>query len=134
MHLLDGQHSAQVVAGLLTELSRRYAEVLDAPIERVRAFVTLHPVGTWATAGAIAGESAPYFTALVLAGRPVEQRQRLLASFTDALVDQLGVRRELVRGQIVPIEPEDWAIGGVPASAARRDEMHARTVAAESGR
>ena len=56
----------------------------------------------------------------------MEQRHRLLAELTDLLVGVLGVDRGRVRGRIVRVDPEDWAIGAVPASAARRDEIAAR--------
>jgi phenylpyruvate tautomerase PptA (4-oxalocrotonate tautomerase family) len=65
----------------------------------------------------------------VLEGRPVEQRHRLLSGFTDILVDVLGVARSRVRGRIIQVHPDDWAIGGVPASGARRDEIAARAAA-----
>ena len=62
----------------------------------------------------------------MLEGRAAEQRRRLLEAFTDLLVDLLGVDRKLVRGRIIQVSPDDWAIGGVPASVARRSEIAAR--------
>jgi 4-oxalocrotonate tautomerase family enzyme len=125
VHLVAGRHAPARHGELLRALSARYAEVLDSPIERVRGYVTLHEPEHWATAGE-PGVEAPYVTAIVLQGRPVEQRQRLLAGFTDVLVEVLGVDRALVRGRIVQVHPDDWAIGGVPASAARAGEIAAR--------
>jgi phenylpyruvate tautomerase PptA (4-oxalocrotonate tautomerase family) len=125
VHLLEGAHSATQHADLLAALTRRYAEVLDSQVERIRAVVVPHRPEHWATGGE-QGVEAPYFTALVLEGRPVEQRHRLLGTFTDVIVDVLGVERALVRGRIVPVHPDDWGIGGVPASAARRTEIAAR--------
>jgi 4-oxalocrotonate tautomerase family enzyme len=125
VHLVEGEHPPAHVTQLLTALSRRYAEILDSPPERIRAVVTEHPARSWATGGVV-GVEAPYFTAVVLEGRPAEQRHRLLAAFTDVLVDTLGVDRRLVRGRIIQVPPDDWAIGGVPASAARRGEIEAR--------
>ncbi len=126
VHLVEGEHTAAQHVELLTRMSARYAEVLASPLERVRAYLTLHRPEHWATGG-VAGVEAPYFTAIVLEGRPAEQRRRLLEAFTDILVDTLGVDRRLVRGRIIQVPPEDWAIGGVPASAARRDEIAARS-------
>ena len=125
VHLVEGEHAPAHVTQLLTALTRRYAEVLDSPPERVRALVVEHPPRLWATGGVV-GVEAPYFTALVLEGRPAEQRRRLLEAFTDVLVDTLGVDRRLVRGRIIQVPPDDWAIGGVPASATRRTEIEAR--------
>lgn len=125
VHLIEGSHTAAQHAELLTALSTRYAEVLDAPPERIRAYLTLHRPEHWFTGGG-PGVDAPYFTALVLEGRPVEQRHRLLGAFTDVLVDVLGVDRAVVRGRIVPVHPDDWGIGGVPAGTARAREIAAR--------
>jgi Uncharacterized protein, 4-oxalocrotonate tautomerase homolog len=115
VHLVEGMHTPAQHAELLTTMSARYAEVLESPLQRVRAYLTLHRPEHWATAGVpAAGDAAPYFTAIVLAGRPAEQRHRLLGAFTDILVDVLGVDRGLVRGRIIQVDPDDWAIGGVP--------------------
>jgi 4-oxalocrotonate tautomerase family enzyme len=125
VHLLAGEHAPSQVADLLRALTTRYAEVLDAPVERIRAFVTEHPPQHWATGGEV-GVEAPYFTALVLADRPVEQRRRLIGAFTDVIAGVLGVDRRLIRGRIEPVDPDDWGIAGIPASAARRSEIDAR--------
>jgi 4-oxalocrotonate tautomerase family enzyme len=130
VHLVEGLHAPAQHSTLLTTLSARYAEVLGSPIERVRVRLALDRPEHWATGGvpaAVEPVSAPYFTAVVLEGRPVQQRQRLLAEVTDILVDVLGVDRSLVRGRIVPVHPDDWAIGGVPASEVRRAEVAARS-------
>lgn len=137
VHLVDGAHSAAQHAALLTTMSARYAAILTSPIERVRAYLTLHRPEHWATAGVPASTgpgSAPYFTAIVLAGRPVEQRHRLLAELTDILVEVLGVDRGLVRGRIIQVDPDDWGIAGTPAAAARRDEIATRAAAATRDR
>lgn len=129
VHLVEGDHSPDEHARLLERMSVRYAEVLASPLERIRAHLTLHAREHWAVGGATGTEPAPYFTAIVLEGRPMEQRHRLLADLTDVLVDVLGVDRSRVRGRIIQVPPDDWAIGGVPASGARRDEIAARTAA-----
>jgi 4-oxalocrotonate tautomerase family enzyme len=129
VHLVDGAHTPDQHERLLGKLSAVYAELLEAPVDRIRAFITLHPSPLWATGGVAASRdhrSAPFFTALVLEGRPVEQRHRLLERFTDVIVDVLGVDRDLVRGLIQTIPPDDWGIGGVPASVKRRAEIEAR--------
>lgn len=125
VHLLEGRHRPERVAALLAALTTRYAEILDSPVERVRACVRTYPPEHWATGGE-PGREAPYVEALVLAGRPVEQRHRLLAGFTDLVVEILGADRALVRARTVPVDPDDWGIAGRPASAARRAEIDAR--------
>jgi 4-oxalocrotonate tautomerase family enzyme len=125
VHLVEGEHAAAQVAELLGRMSARYAEVLESPLERIRAYVTLHRPEQWATGG-VTGVEAPYFTAIVLEGRSAEQRRRLLGAFTDIIVDTLGVDRRGVRGRIIPVSPDDWAIGGVPASSVRSTEIAGR--------
>ncbi len=130
IHLVAGAHDDRRIEDLLRRVSERYAAVLESPIVRVRAFVTMHAPQHWMTGGvtaAVDGDPAPYFAAAVLEGRPVEQRHRLLAELTDVLCDVLGVTRSRVRGRVVQVPPDDWAIGGVPAATRRRDEIVARS-------
>lgn len=131
-HLVEGQHSSEQLRALLTRASALYSDVLDSPIDRVRAFVTRYPADHVAVAGELVSDhprSAPYFEFLVLAGRPVEQRHRLLAGFTDLMVELLGSPRELIRGKVIQLDPADWGIGGEPASVTRRTEIEARATA-----
>lgn len=135
-HLVEGMSTPEQDERLLLGACRFYAEVLDAPMDRVRAFITPHRPSQMAVAGDLVahnGLHAPWFDCIVLEGRPLEQRQRLLRGFTDLLVDVLGVRRDLVRGCCRRVPPEDWAIGGEPASVLRKDEVDARARAAASG-
>lgn len=132
-HLVEGLSTPGQDERLLLGACRLYADVLRAPMERVRAFITPHRASQFAVAGDLVahnGLNAPYFDFIVLDGRPLDERHRLLAGFTDLLVDTLGVRRELVRGSCRRVEPQDWAIGGEPASALRKDEVDARARAA----
>ena len=128
-HLVEGLTTPAQDERLLIGACQLYAEVLKAPMERVRAFITLHKATHFAVAGGLAahnGLHAPYFEFIVLDGRPLEDRHRLMRGFTDLLVDALGVRRDLVRGSCRRVEPQDWAIGGEPASVIRKDEVAAR--------
>lgn len=128
-HLTDGVNSADDMARLLVEASKLYAQVLDSPMERVRAFVDLHPASLVAVAGELVSETprnAPYFEFLVLEGRPLRQRHDLMRGFTDLLVDVLGAPVELVRGRAIVLDPDDWAIAGMPASVRRASEIAAR--------
>ena len=128
-HLVEGLTTPAQDERLLIGACQLYAEVLKAPMERVRAFITLHKATHFAVAGGLVAHNrlhAPYFDFIVLDGRSLEDRHRLMRGFTDLLVDTLGVRRDLVRGSCRRVEPQDWAIGGEPASVIRKEEVAAR--------
>ncbi len=128
-HIVEDKYTPDQLEHLLLESSKLYAEVLKSPIERVRAFVTLHKPSLFAVAGKLVSSSqadAPYFSFIVLEGRPIEERHRLLTGFTDLVVDILGAKRDLVRGGCTPIHPENWCIAGTPASVARQAEIQSR--------
>lgn len=129
-HLADGTFDRTQQQRLLVEASQCYSQVLESPMERVRTFIVRYDPAAVAVAGEVVADgahAAPYFTAIVLAGRPAEQRHELLARFTDLIVEILGVQRDSVRGQIIEVDPENWGIAGVAASAVRADEIAART-------
>ena len=50
-HLLAGQTTPEQDERLLVEASRLYSELLAAPIERVRTFITAHAPGQFAVGG-----------------------------------------------------------------------------------
>jgi phenylpyruvate tautomerase PptA (4-oxalocrotonate tautomerase family) len=130
VHLVEGLHTPAQHAELLVALSTRYAEVTDVPLDRVRAHLTLHRPELWANGGIPAdGRSAPYFTAVLFSDRPAELRRRLLGALTDLIVDVLGVDRRLVHGEVVPVHPDDWAVGGVPGGTSRRAFAATRSAA-----
>ncbi|RZL84202.1 MAG: 4-oxalocrotonate tautomerase [Rhodococcus sp. (in: high G+C Gram-positive bacteria)] len=135
-HLVDGAYTPKQHRELLTAASRCYAEVLDSPIERVRAFVVRYHPEDVAVAGSIVGAGAappaPYFTAIVLAGRPALQRQELAARFTDLIVEILGAQRSLVRGQVIEVDPANWTIAGNPAATIRAGEIATRAGGAQT--
>lgn len=117
---------------LLEEASVQYAEALASPLDRVRIFVHRLPPESVAVGGRVVADGAlpaPFFTALVLRGRPVEQRHRLLAVFTDLLVEILGADRSLIRGLVTEVDPDGWGIAGLPASRLRATEIAARAAA-----
>ena len=129
IHLVAGQHTTEQVGELLQACSALFAEVLKAPVERIRVFATEYAPthaclgGQLVSAGA---PPAPYFSFIVLEDRSVEDRQRLLTGFTDRIVDILGVDRSRVRGGIVPVAASDWSIAGQPANILRAAEIAAR--------
>lgn len=128
-HLVEDHCSAEQKVRLLKAASLLYSQVLLSPMERVRAFVTLHAADEFAVAGDVVGANglhAPYFDFIVLEGRPLEERQRLMSGFTELLVDILAVERSLVRGRCIRVEPHDWSIGGLGADVLREQEISAR--------
>ncbi|MDE3011009.1 MAG: tautomerase family protein [Pseudomonadota bacterium] len=133
-HLVSGQANAAQHAQLLRRATALYADLLAAPVERIRVFITEHPASQFMVGGRLASEGgapAPFFDCIVMDGRPVEQRHRILAEFTELLVDVLGVDRTVVRGTCRRVDPDDWGIAGQPASVLRAAELRERALQSE---
>lgn len=131
-HLVEDQYSAAQIERLLLESSTFFADALSSPVDRVRVFAHLHRAGAVAVSGRLVADSgvrAPCFEFVTLDGRPVEERHQLLAGFTRIVVDVLGVDAALVRGACWPVHPDNWGIGGVPASVLRGQEIERREAA-----
>ncbi|MCE0765778.1 tautomerase family protein [Pseudonocardia kujensis] len=125
-HLVRGTFTPDQGRELLVRASAVYAEVLDSPIERIRVVLVPVEPDLLAVGGvpvADGGAPAPYFTAVVLAGRPAPQRAELLRRLTGLLVELLDVPASAVRGHVVEVHPENWGIGGTPASVARAGRL-----------
>lgn len=121
---------------LATESCHILAEVLDTPIDRTRAFISLYPRGLAAVAGEMLPEGsggAPFFHFYIGSRRPKEHRPVVLARLTDLLVDALGVDRSLIRGYADPTEAEDWGVAGVPLNLARAAEFQPAAPDAQAG-
>ena len=133
IHLVAGQHAPEAVERLLIQSGTLFAEVLKCPVDRIRTFVTEHAPRQMCVGGTLATEAepAPFFSFYVLEGRSLEDRQRLLVGFVDLIADILGVDRRRIRGCVERIAPEDWTIGGTPASVLRQAEIEARRLAAQ---
>lgn len=132
-HLVEDQYSQAQIERLVLESSTLFAEALGSPVDRVRVFAHLHHAGAVAVGGRLVAETdsrAPSFEFVTLEGRPVEERQKLLAGFTRLSVEVLGVDQALVRGACWPVHPDNWGIGGVPASVLRDQEIQQRESAA----
>lgn len=114
---------------LITRATEIYAEVIGAPLDRIRTYIVPVEPDDIAVHGIPVAEGstpAPYFTAIVLADRPVAQRAELLGRFSELLTDILEVPLPEVRGQIIEVQPENWGIGGIPASTVRSVEVAGR--------
>lgn len=135
-HLVDGYCSVEQKHRLLKGASQLYSQVLHAPMERVRALITLHGADEFAVAGEVTGVSglhAPFFECIVLEGRSLHDRQALLSGFTELLVEVLAVERSLVRGRCIRVDPQDWSIGGQGADVLREQEIRERAAAGTGG-
>lgn len=135
-HLVTGFATPGQEAELLSSAAALYCAVLQAPRDRVRAMITAHSPRQFLVADGLVAENdvhAPVFEFLVLEGRPLEQRLALFAGFTELIVRVLGVEHSLVRGRCIQLDPQDWSIGGQPASLLRAEELRERAASAESG-
>jgi 4-oxalocrotonate tautomerase len=97
-------YSAEAVADLLQRSCVLFSDELNAPIDRVRAVAHEISPSAMCVAGRLVSDgepAAPFFTFFLLTGRPEEQRHRLLAGFTDLIVECLGVEKSLVRGSVI---------------------------------
>lgn len=129
VHLVADTYPAERFEEFQAGVTALYCEVLSSPAERVRVFVVEYPAAHVMVGGQQVTSSdaaAPYFTMRVLAGRPVQQGRALLKGVTDLLVNVLGYERSLIRGELVELNPEHWAIGGRIAAEARSAEIRAR--------
>ncbi len=128
-HLVKEASSPAQRSHLLTAASQFYSDVLAAPIDRIRAFITLRSAEDCAVAGeqvSINSLHAPFFEFIVLEGRPLAERQQLMSGFTRLLAEIMQVDPGLVRGRCIRVHPEDWCIGGSGADQLRKQEIEAR--------
>jgi 4-oxalocrotonate tautomerase len=123
MHVPDGLLAPQAEAALVEAVLHRFAELQESPVERIRAFLTVHPPTRYATGGQAGRSPGPFFEFVVMEGRPVEQRQALLTAFAQLLADATGVPVTQVRGMCQVVSPENWVIGDQPATLARKDHV-----------
>jgi 4-oxalocrotonate tautomerase family enzyme len=139
VHVLRG-HPRPVLEQLLREVAHAYADVLDAPIERVQVWITEVDPELYAIAGEPADEvlatgsraslEIPLVRLVMMEGRTAEQVARAMASLTQVVAGTLGGDPERVRVEVQTVPPDHWGIGGVPASVKRRAEIEARRAAA----
>lgn len=114
---------------LLARTAELFAEITESPIERIRTEVLELSADSFAVGGvpiSESGELAPFVAVEVLAGRPLAQHTALIERMSPLVAEIVGARLDRTRLRITEIQPEDWGIAGVPAAAARRDEIEAR--------
>jgi 4-oxalocrotonate tautomerase len=128
-HLDESKYSQSQCEELMSKASELYSTVLESPIERIRVFIQFYPKWGMASGGipvSKGGGISPYFSFVVLEGRPVEQCQALLSGFTSLVVEVLGEERSSIRGLCQTVPPEFWGIGGVSANELRKSEIKKR--------
>ena len=133
--LVQGLHTDAELRELLTRSCVLFAETLEVPADRIRAFADEVRPQAAAIGGQLVAEGAteaPFFEFVLFAGRPLEHGQQLMAGFTDLLVECLGSERSLIRGRVTFVDPDHWSIAGVPASEVRRADIEARAAAQQS--
>jgi 4-oxalocrotonate tautomerase len=55
----------------------------------------------------------PLVTVHLLRGRTTEQKRRLAARITDALVEEAGARNEMIQIRFLEVSKDDWGRGGL---------------------
>lgn len=129
-HLPDTEPVRACRQSLTTRACALFAEVLEAPVERIRAYIRRFDLedtaagGVWMAEG---GPDAPFYQFFVLGDRPAAHVQALHKGFTDLLVQELGYAPGNIRGVCSRINPADWGIAGVTADIARAAEQAARS-------
>ncbi|MGB0747657.1 MAG: tautomerase family protein [Magnetospiraceae bacterium] len=128
-HLLQDALTPEREAAIVTGASQAFAEVLESPVDRIRAFIHAYS-GTRCAVGGVActdpDHHAPYFEFIVLKGRTTAQQLRLMADFTALLARVLSVDPGVIRGRCIRVEPEEWCIAGKSAAEVRKAEIDAR--------
>ncbi len=125
-HFSGGDLDQAVSADFLRRVSTVFAEELESPVDRIRAFLIPHGEALSAVKGEVPGERSVFFEFFVLEGRALEQRQRIARAFTELIAQYLGVDASSVRGRCIQVPPEDWCIGGQFASELRKSEIAQR--------
>lgn len=135
IHVLAG-HPRPVLKQLLREVSAAFALAIDAPADRLQVWITEVDPELYAIAGEPADEvlarqprsisEIPLIRMALMEGRPVATLHRVMADLSAVTARVLGADPARVRVQIDHIHPDRWAIGGVPASIARADELAQR--------
>lgn len=65
----------------------------------------------------------PMVTVHLLEGRTLDQKRRLVARITDALIEEAGARREMIQVRLLEASKENWGRGGL-LGVDRSDVIH----------
>ena len=129
-HLVENQLSPSECEDLVRKASAFFAKALEAPLERIRVFISFYAPNRVGVAGepiSQSGQFAPYFECIVLSSRTKEQRHYIMQGLTALIVEATGADLKRVRGYCRRVDPDDWYISGEPASLVRQAEVSATT-------
>ncbi|MGH1505515.1 MAG: hypothetical protein ACRBI6_18330 [Acidimicrobiales bacterium] len=128
IELREGPDDA-TLADLLDRSARRFAELIEAPIERVRASLRVVPANHWLVAGGSEAEPYPLVRMEFMEGRSEALIREIIHEMSVTAADVLGVDIQRTRAYVTTFPPQYWAIGGIPASEVRAAEVAARAAA-----
>jgi len=133
-------HSREQLKRLIRETSEAMVRVLQAPKDRLEVWITEVDPALWGIHGEPADEllrqrplseiEMPFIQMVLMEGRPKEQHHAIIAEITEITARVLGCNKEIIRVHIANAQPDNWGIGGVPASIRRAEELRARSQAA----
>jgi len=128
-----------VLRQVIAEVSEAMSEILIAPKDRLEVWITEIDPELWGIAGTPADEvlkttprkqvEMPFVQMVLMEGRPKEQHHRIIAAISDILHRRLGTEKGRIRIHIANAQPDNWGIGGSPASVLRAAEIAARAKA-----
>jgi 4-oxalocrotonate tautomerase family enzyme len=126
--LMEGVPEGKITE-LVERVPARYAELIESPIQRIRAVVNEFPASHWRVGGQAEVEPYPLIRVELMRGRPRELLTEIMADLSNMVAEILGIPVSRTRFLIREMEPEHWGIGGVPAAEVRADEVAARAAA-----
>jgi 4-oxalocrotonate tautomerase family enzyme len=127
--LMEG-HAPEVHRALIERCTALYAEIVEAPIERFRATVSVVPADQWGLGGVAGPERvSPLIRISLMSGRPPELLRRMMHEMSALVAEILDISIDATRVFITEIPPTHWGIGGLPASEVRAAEVAARAAA-----
>ena len=135
INLLKG-HSPDALRQILAGVSEVMSRILKAPKDRLIVRIVESDPALWAIGGIPASEALasgrreeleiPFVQMVLMEGRPKEQFHALIETITEIVARCTGIAPSRVRIHIALAHPDNWGIGGIPASIARAKELEAR--------
>ena len=135
INLLKG-HSPEALRQIIVEVSDAMSRILAAPKDRLIVWISEAEPALWGIGGIPASEALasgthqeleiPFVQMVLMEGRPKEQLHSLMEAITEIVSRCTGTSRDRIRIHIASAHPDNWSIGGVPASISRAKELAER--------